>query len=345
MKHFFSVIALFATLTLVLPFVGLWVGNLRGGSAQTPPSPPPAQSAAPSPAPSAPPASPLPFSGDILSIFNTETKTVEQVPLEEFVLGSVASEMPITWPDEALKAQAVASRSYALARAKLNDGSDPALQGAAFSANPKQHLGFVRTEQMKQMWGADFDKNYARLKALVESTAGTTLQYNGQTALACYHAISAGHTEASKNVWTTALPYLEGIDSPLDLTSPDYTVSTEMSSQDVYYALQIAFPDLQLVGDPSTWFGTPVLTPAGYIQSIPVGTTQMKGTDVRAALNLRSACFTVSYSDGMFTFTTKGYGHGVGMSQYGAYTMALTGKTYDGILAAYYPQTTLNTAK
>ena len=341
MKRFFTVIALFAILTLLLPFIGLWVGKLWDSPSKkdTPPSItqplsspiPPSQT------------DPLPISGDSLPIFNLDTKTVEQVPLEEFVLGSVASEMPITWPNEALKAQAIASRSYALARAALNDGSDTSLQGAAFSANPKQHLGFVRVEQMKDMWGADFDTNYARLKMLVESTAGTTLQYNGQTALTCYHAISAGHTEASENVWSSALPYLAGIDSPLDLTSPDFTVSTQMSSQEVYYALQMAFPDLQLVGDPVTWFGNPVLTPAGYIQSIPVGTAQLKGVDVRAALNLRSACFTVNYTDGMFTFTTKGYGHGVGMSQYGAYTMALTGKTYDAILATYYPQTTLAT--
>ncbi len=343
MKRFFTVIALFAILTLLLPLIGLWVGNLWDSPSQKDNHSSITQPLS-SPTP-ATPASPLPTSGDLLSIFNADTKTVEQVPLEEFVLGSVASEMPITWPDEALKAQSVASRSYALARAALNNGSDPTLQGAAFSANPKQHLGFVRIEQMKEMWGADFDKNYARLKMLVDSTTGTTLQYNGQTALTCYHAISAGHTEASENVWSTALPYLSGIDSPLDLTSPDFTVSTEMSSQDAYYSLQMAFPDLQLVGDPATWFGNPVLTPAGYIQSIPVGTAQLKGVDVRAALNLRSACFTVSYADGMFTFTTKGYGHGVGMSQYGAYTMALTGKTYDAILATYYPETTLAAAK
>lgn len=333
MKRILGIAAFFAVCSLLLPFVGVWIGQLWQTDGSSPYSGSPTLTASPAPT--------APASSQSIPVFITDSQTVEQVPLEEFVLGSVASEMPITWPDEALKAQAIASRSYALARVKLNDGSDESLQGAAFSASPKQHLGFVRTEQMQQMWGSEYEQNYARLKSLVESTAGMVLQYNGDTALACYHAISAGHTEASENVWATALPYLAGVDSSLDMTSPDYEVSTEMTSQEVYYALQMAFPDLELDGDPVDWFGEPLLTDAGYIETLPVGSAFLKGTDVRTALGLRSACFTVTYADGVFTFTTKGYGHGVGMSQYGAYTLALTGKTYDAILAAYYPSTSI----
>lgn len=340
MKRFLSIVSLFCLLTLVVPLIGVWLGRQWNSTATSATE----TSASSTPLSASPSPSTNPASGQMLSILNLDTNTVEQVPLEEFVLGSVASEMPITWPDEALKAQAVASRSYALARAALNDNSDPSLQGAAFSASPNQHLGFVRTEQMQEMWGNDFDKNYARLKSLVESTARTTLQYNGATALTCYHAISAGHTESSENVWSSALPYLAGVDSTLDMTSPDYTVETQISSNDVSKALQTAFPDIQLSGDPSTWFGQPAFTAAGYVQTMPVGNLSLKGTDIRAALGLRSACFTVSYADNSFTFTTKGYGHGVGMSQYGAYTMALTGQSYDAILSTYYPQATLTTS-
>lgn len=347
MKRFFSVVVLFAALTWVLPLAGLACGKLLqkdtptvntpagsgvlnlGGQATPAPSATPQPSAAPQPVQTG--------DGQVLGILNEETHQIETVPLEEFVLGSVASEMPITWPDEALKAQAVASRSYALARVALADPNDPTLKGAAFSANPAQHLGYVKEEQMKAMWGDSYADNYARLKTLVESTAGQTLSYNGETALACYHAISAGHTEASENVWSTALPYLAGVESPLDLTSPDLTATVTMTSQEVYNSLQAAFAGIELAGDPSGWFGQPLLTEAGYIKSIPVGGAQLEGPDVRGALGLRSACFTVQYADGTFTFTTKGYGHGVGLSQYGAYALALTGQKYDAILAAYYP--------
>ena len=343
MKRFLSVISLFCVLTFLVPLIGIWAANLGDNPSSTVKTP--ADSSTQDPFAQSTPEPPPTFDGQTLPILNSDTNKVEQVPLEEFVLGSVASEMPITWPDEALKAQAIASRSYALARVALNNNSDPNLQGAAFSASPKQRLGFVRTEQMKEMWGKDFEQNYTRLKALVDSTAGTALQFNGAVALACYHAISAGKTESSENVWSSALPYLSGVDSPLDMTSPDYTVTTQMSSQDVLQTLQKKFPDLQLAEDPASWFGQPSFTPAGYIQTIPVGTATLKGTEVREALGLRSACFTISYADGTFTFTTKGYGHGVGMSQYGAYTLALTGQSHQAILAAYYPQTVLTTAK
>ena len=349
MKRFFSLLALFAALTWTLPVAGAMGSQLLASPSPTlevQPAASPDPAAQATPAPSAQPeASPIPVEGDLVPILNTDTGQVEQVPLEEFVLGSVASEMPYNWPDEALKAQAIASRSYALARVALNDGSDPTLQGAAFSASPAQHLGFVKTEQMQQMWGDAFQQNYDRLKGLVEATAGQVLEYEGQTALACYHAISAGHTEASENVWSTPLPYLCGVDSVLDLTSPDLTATVTMTSQEVYNSLLLAFPGLQLEGDPVNWFGQPQLTAAGYIDTIPVGPSQLAGTDVRQALGLRSACFTVAYADGQFTFTTTGYGHGVGMSQYGAYALALTGQTYDAILATYYPGTTLTTPK
>ena len=150
MKRFFSLLALFAALTWTLPVAGAMGSQLLASPSPTlevQPAASPDPAAQATPAPSAQPeASPIPVEGDLVPILNTDTGQVEQVPLEEFVLGSVASEMPYNWPDEALKAQAIASRSYALARVALNDGSDPTLQGAAFSASPAQHLGFVKTE-------------------------------------------------------------------------------------------------------------------------------------------------------------------------------------------------------
>ena len=135
-------------------------------------------------------------------------------------------------------------------------------------------------------------------------------------------------------MWGTALPYLSTVDSPLDLTSPDYEQTVTLSSQDVYDRLNLSFLALDLSGAPNTWFGEAVRDEAGYI-----------ATELRAALGLRSADFDVSVdAENQFTFTTRGYGHGAGLSQYGANAMAITGKTYAEILAYYYPGTALGAA-
>lgn len=346
MKRMLSVIVVFALLTAALPVAAAAAGQLWQPAAETnagapsegvpetvdPFSPTPAPAASPTPVPE----------GRTLKVLDTGSGQVVEIGLEEFVLGSVASEMPHTWPDEALKAQAVASRSYALARAALNDGSDPDLQGADFSADPARHLGYVRQQEMQEMWGTEYETIYARLSGLVAQTAGQTLQYEGETALACYHAISNGRTEASENVWTAALPYLSGVDSALDATSPDYEVTTSMTESEVKRALETAFPDIRPEGDPGGWFTAPVYTEAGYLDKMTVCGAEVDGGALRSALGLRSSCFSASYADGSFTFVTKGYGHGVGLSQYGAYALALTGQTYDAILASYYPGTVLD---
>ncbi len=344
MKRLFSVIVMFALLTAALPVAVAAAGRLWQPASKT-------TAGAPSegvpetidpflPIPS-PQSSPAPEE-QTLKVLDTTSGQVVEIGLEEFVLGSVASEMPYTWPDEALKAQAVASRSYALARAALNDGSSPDLQGADFSADPAQHLGYVRQQEMQQMWGAEYETIYSRLHDLVAQTAGQTLQYEGKPALACYHAISNGHTEASENVWTAALPYLSGVDSALDASSPDYQVTTSMTENEVKKALMAAFPEIDPTGDPAQWFTAPIYTKAGYLDKITVCGVETDGGVLRSALGLRSSCFSASYAAGSFTFVTRGYGHGVGLSQYGAYALALTGQTYEGILASYYPGTVLD---
>ena len=265
--------------------------------------------------------------------------------MRDFVRGAVAAEMPMTYPDEALRAQAVAAHSYALAVKAQADPDNEALKGAYFSANPTQRLGYITDTVMRAMWGEDYEANRTRLYTVVDSVLDEILLYDGQPAMACYHAISGGKTEAAEAVWGAAVPYLVSVDSPLDLTSPDYEQTITVTKQEVAEDIAAAFPDIVLEGDAAGWFGTPQLTAAGYVDSITIGGVPCKGTAVRAALRLRSASLTITWTEKhLFEITTRGYGHGVGLSQYGANALALTGKSYQEILSLVYPGTTLGPA-
>lgn len=339
MKQSLLLVMLFAVLIFVLPFAGLLIPQQSKSTALAPS----AASTAQSTPQSASEQSPVQNAEESFLILNEDDAQVHTVSARDFVLGAVAAEMPMSYPDEALKAQAVASHTYALAQQALNDGSNTALQGADFSANPSQRLGYVTQEMMREMWGGAYDENRARLEQMVDSVLTQRVVYNGAPALTCYHAMSCGSTEASEHVWGTAVPYLVSVASPYDVGAQDYEATLSFTQQEMALELQELLGGTEPQGEPDTWFGEAQATPAGYITAIDVQGASVAGTALRRALGLRSTAFTIAYADGVFTVTTRGYGHGVGMSQFGANAMALTGKTYEEILAWYYPGTQLET--
>ncbi len=337
MKKTLPAILMFAILIFALPFAGLLAENLIGIQQNT--------------------SSPLqinntqnqssssqttqPFNQpqqDSFKIYNESTKNVDTVSIKDYVIGAVAAEMPMTYHDEALKAQAVASLSYALSLKELSLGGDPSLNGAHFSANPALRMGYMTYADMQSFWGDEYSTNITRLEGIYDSLQNIIVTYDNSPALTCYHAISTGTTQSSESVWGQPLAYLVSVDSPFDITSEEYNSKLTFSITDMQDSLltQNILPE----GDPSTWFGEPILSQAGYVQSITIGGTQYTGTQVREALGLRSSAFNIVYTDTfVFEIMTRGYGHGVGMSQFGANAMALTGKTYKEILTHYFPGT------
>ena len=354
MKRALLPIALFALLTYCLPLVSLLVPVLAdGGAGQSAPAAedaggeegqsPAAQFLAPAasgqeeqqPAGSA-------ADSEVIRLWDAGSQQVLEVPLLEYLIGAAASEMPVTWPDEALKAQAVASHSYALYQ--RDHASADKLEGAWFSADPARRQGYMTREVLQSYWGEAFEENWARLESLFAPILHQVLTFEGAPAAACYHAISNGQTEASENVWNEALPYLARVDSTLDLTAEGYEQTVTYTTQQMYDAIVLGVPGAEPEqGKPESWFGEASRTAAGYVAEIQCAGVFVRGTDLRTALGLRSACFDIQYADGVFSVTTKGYGHGVGLSQYGASAMALTGSTCAEILAHYYPGTTLET--
>ena len=258
------------------------------------------------------------------------------LPLREYLIGAVAAEMPVSWPDEALKAQAVAAHSYALYRRDHSTGEN----GAWFTADPARRQGCLTDAVLHSYWGTAYAANYARLSALVDTVQTQVLYYGDAPAGTSYFAMSNGRTEASENVWGTALPYLVAVDSSTDLNADNYLYTVQFTTEQ----MQQALAGLGLLPDPAapaSWFGEAALTPSGYVASLPVCGQSVTGPALRKALGLRSACFTVQYQEGSFLLTTKGYGHGVGLSQWGAKALAEQGQSAEEILAHYFPGTEL----
>lgn len=271
-------------------------------------------------------------------IKNASTGLIDTVEMEDFVLGAVCSEMPTSFHLEALKAQAVSARTWAVYQ-KLWQQEHPSedLDAADFQADPKNWKGYVTMEQARERFAEHFEENWSLLTQAVEETRGQILCYEGQPIAAAYHAISAGKTEAAEYVWGTQLPYLQAVDSRGDELAPGYEEIRTIT--DSY--LKIIFSAVTFEGEPAGWLEILDRSPSNYVTEIQVGDLKMSGRDFRSALDLRSGCFTITHDEGGFHITTRGYGHGAGLSQYGADFMARQGSTYDEILAHYYANTQL----
>ncbi len=279
------------------------------------------------------------FAGDstVFLLEDRSTGQLLELSRRDYLIGAVAAEMPVSWADEALKAQAVAAHSYIL---YCRDHC-PLPGGGWLAADPARRQVCLTDPVLRSYWGTDYASCYARLSALVEQVETQVLCHQDAPAAASYFALSNGRTEASQNVWGSPLPYLVPVDSSTDLAADNYQYSVTLSARQLQSLLQTGLSLSADLSAPEQWFSAQTLTPSGYTASLSVCGQTISGTALRRALGLRSTCFTVTFHSGSFCFTTRGYGHGVGMSQWGAKAMAEQGADYAAILAHYYPGTTL----
>lgn len=259
----------------------------------------------------------------------------------EYICGAVACEMPLTYEDEALKAQAVIAFTL-LRRQQLGSGTSvSASDGFTVPTDiPQSTLGCLTVEQRKAQWGKAYPQNEARLRQLAASVAGEYLAYNGEPVLAAYHAVSCGTTEAARYVWGSEIPYLVPVSSWNDMTSEEYH-SSEVFGADEFRAICQEKLGIHPDDTAPTPIGTCTRSASGYVTDCEIYGTHVNGQKIRNAFGLRSACFTLQSADGHFRFTVRGWGHGVGMSLYGANEMAKQGADYREILTYYYPGTSI----
>lgn len=271
-----------------------------------------------------------PFS---VAVMRTTTETVEDVPLEEYVARVVAAEMPADFELEALKAQSLAARTYTVNHLLYGEGQ----QEGYDVTDTVQHQVYKNDEELIKQWGSDYEWKMERIQEAVAATEGQILTYESQPITAAFFSTSNGKTENSEDYWENEIPYLRSVDSPWDKESPKYTDQETYSLPQLAELLEIDLPaETPLFIEESR-------TESGRVDQVAFEGNSFSGREVRERLNLPSSDFSIKQSNNHIIFTTEGYGHGVGMSQYGANGMAKEGKTYEDIIHHYYQDVEIST--
>lgn len=259
----------------------------------------------------------------------SDGKTVETLSCEDYIFGVVAAEMPALYETEALKAQAVAAYTFAIRRKAQNRDKEYDI-----SADSKVDQSYISLEAAKTKWGENAEEYEEKIRSAVKSVAGKAVYYKGDVALTVYHAVSSGKTENAKDIWGGNYKYLCTADSVCDKLSPNYLSYHSFS-----------FDELKnLLGDNFDFSKGNIKydkTDVGTVKTLTVAKEEISGEEVREKLSLRSANFTLKTEENTVVFEVKGYGHGVGMSQYGADYMAKQGADYIEILKHYYKGVTV----
>lgn len=250
--------------------------------------------------------------------------SVINLNMTDYLIGVVSSEMPASFNFEALKAQSVLARTYAL----------KAKQTGKKLTDTVSTQSYIDIDQMKNKWGNSFNTYYNKIKNAVENTNGEYLSYNGNYIEALYHSTNNGKTESSLDVFGNYYPYLISVSSDYDKNASSYLRTISMPLDTISNKLGLSLNNDSVISILS-------YTDGGNIKEININGNNFSGKKVRELLGLRSADFDISISDNNANITTRGYGHGVGMSQYGANGMANAGYSYKDILSHYYPGTTL----
>lgn len=263
-------------------------------------------------------------SNTTVRIKRNATGKIDNVLLEDYIVGVLAGEMPVSFEIEALKAQAVAARTYVMKRLVNNKNNDYDIIDTTLNQV------YLDNDELKKKWGNNYVNYINKLKTAVLETSGEYITYKDNIIDALFFSTSVGATENSEEVFVSALPYLRSVDSSWDAeVSPVFSENNTFSLKEFYNKLNLTYSNNLSIDVLQT-------TSTGRIKKIKINGTTFNGTTVAGKLGIRSDYFNISRDNDTVLVTTKGYGHGVGMSQYGAEAMAKKGYTYDKILKHYY---------
>lgn len=251
-----------------------------------------------------------------LALKDTLTGEIKNIELEDYIVGVVAGEMPASFNEEALKAQAIASRTYAMYKMKNSNGTYDLV-------TDKTNQVYITEDKMKSLWQENFDYYFEKIKKAVYDTKDLIMTYNGDVILSLYFARSNGKTEDAIAVFGSNQEYLKSVESPEENLTSEVTISKDKFCN----KLNISCDAINI--------SNVLKSSSGRINSLNINGKTFKGTEIRTLFDLKSTDFDISIGSEI-KFVTKGYGHGVGMSQYGANKLAQNGKNYEEILKHYY---------
>ncbi len=253
---------------------------------------------------------------------DSNTNDISSLKLEDYIIGVVASEMPASFNEEALKAQAIASRTYAVYKMQNSSNDYDIITSVA-------NQGYITIEEMKNKWGNDFEKYYNKIKEVVDTTRGKVMIYDNKVIEAYYFAMSNGYTENASLVFSEDREYLQSVKSDYENENiKNFIVSKTYTKEEICTKLEIKCNDFNISNIERS--------DTGRVNKLSINGNILKGTTFRSKLGLRSTDFDIVVNEDSVSITTKGYGHGVGMSQYGANGMANAGYSYEEILKYFY---------
>lgn len=260
-----------------------------------------------------------------VSVKRSKTDEIEVVPLEQYVVSVVASEMPADFEDEALKAQAVAARTYIVNHLLHQTDTEGNL-----ITDTTEHQVYKNEAELKETWGEDFYWKFEKVNQAVLATENQIITHDSQPITPTFFSMSNGYTENAEDYWGNALPYLKQVESKWEETLPNFLEQKVFTKAELNQALGLAIPENQKTTIKMN------RTDSERVDKIEFDDIVFTGKEIREKLVLRSNDFSIQQKNDHFVFTTKGFGHGVGMSQYGANGMALEGHSYEDILHYYY---------
>ncbi len=262
-----------------------------------------------------------------INVWDAGNKSVLNLSVNDYLVGVVAAEMPVEFESEALKAQAVAARTYLINKVQCENS-----ESCNICTDPAHCQAYKSPKELKMQWGKDYYKNYKKIFRAVLDTNNKIIVYDNQPISAVFHSTSSGKTENSEDVWSKPLPYLKSVESSYDINSPKYysqaVFTLDEFKKTLYKSGDINFDDKII--------GKITYTSGGSVENIEIGDKTFKGTEMRNLFALNSANFSIDIRSNEVCFNVKGYGHGVGLSQYGANFMAQAGNSYIKILKKYY---------
>lgn len=265
-------------------------------------------------------------SNSMIRVLRTDTNKVDKVPIETYVIGVLAGEMPVEFNIEALKAQAVAARSYVMRQVSANKNKEYDV------VDTVMNQVYLDDKYLQSVWSENYSSNIDKIKTAVLDTKGEYLSYKDQVAEALFFSTSSGYTENSEDVFSNKVDYLRSVESPWDKISKYYNYTVSFDRKEFFKLLDIDYSDkldIEILEQTST----------GRPKKVKLNDIILKSKDVCSKLKLRSTYFEIIDDNEKIIVKTKGYGHGVGMSQYGAEGMAREGYTYREILNYYYDGT------
>lgn len=265
---------------------------------------------------------------ETISLLLTETDETVELSAEEYLIGCLFAQISVNYHQEALNAQAVAAHSYL--RRLMLDGID-------ISDDIVVSQAYFTKEKAEERYSNEYDKLLERVKTAAAYGVRRLIVYDGEPIYSVYHSISAGVTNTAYSVWGRDFPYLKSVESSWDRSHPDFLCINEMTSESIRLAMFNYNRTASMPLDYSLWFADPVKNDYGYVMSVNAGESLLSGGDMWRIFNLRSTSFEISFRNSdVFVSETRGHGHGVGLSQYGADVLGRRGYSCEEILLHYY---------